>query len=556
MKDSIIKSLSKVTKLSKKEISDLIEIPPDSKLGDYAFPCFILAKKQKKNPNKIAKLLANKIKSPKAIEKIESQGPYVNFFINSETLAKNTLKKVQKEGDKYGSTKIARNKKIVIDMSSPNIAKPFGIGHLRSTIIGNSIANISSFLGFNVIKINYLGDWGTPFGTIIAGYNKWGNEKELQNNPIKHLYELYVKASQDPGFDEESRNNFKKMEEGNKEIIALWKKFRKLSIEDFKKIYNFLGVEFDIFSGESVYNKKINSIIKELEKKALLERSNDALIIDLDKYDLGVGLIQKTDGTTLYLTRDIAAAKHRYSKYKFARMFYEVGLEQKLYFKQFFKILELMGHKWAKNCAHIDHGFYLDKDGKKFATRKGKTIFMEDIFKETKELAKREIQKRNHLKEKELEKRALAITRAAIIYGDLKNYRTNNMIFNISRFLSLEGNTGPYLLYTYARARSILRKANYKRKRHTIKSLNEKEKSLILELNKFPKVVMEAYKRLAPNLIANYAYQISQSFNEFYHSTKVIGSKDEPFKLAFVEAFSQVLKNALALLNIPVIEQM
>ena len=556
MKELIIKQLSKHTDLNKQQLSEALETPPSLELGDYAFPCFSLSKKLRQSPNEIAKSLAKKIKS-KEFEKVEAKGPYINFFLDRKKIVSQTLRKILKEKDKFGSSKIGKGKKMIIDMSSPNIAKPFGVGHLRSTIIGNAITNIYAFSGYKTIKVNYLGDWGTPLGKILAGYQSFGNEKKLKEHPLKQLYEIYVLVNNDPKFEEIGRKYFKKLESGDKKLLSQWKKFRDLSVKDFKKIYTLLGIKFDVYTGESAYNKKMELIIRELEKKKLLERSDNALIVNLDKYNLGVGLIQKTDGTTLYLTRDIALAKDRYKKYKFDKNFYEVGSEQKLHFKQLFKTLELMGYKWAKNCFHIDHGLYLGEDGKKLATREGKTIFMEHILEEVLELAKKEIQKREVLSEKELHLRALAITRAAIIYGDLRNYRTNDVIFNINKFLSFEGNTGPYLLYTYARARNILRKANYKGMSGiSIKEPSNLEKDLVFQLAAFPEVVEKARESLASNLIANYSFQIAQKFNEFYHDAKVIGSKEEGFRLALVDAFSQVLKNSLFLLGIQTIEKM
>lgn len=556
MKDKIAESISKITALSKEEVINIIEIPPNRNLGDYAFPCFQLAKTLKKNPIQIAKDLSQQLKPIKEIERIIAVGSYVNFFLNPAVLAENIIKKILKEKNNYGSQKIGKNKKIIIEMSSPNIAKPFGIGHLRSTIIGNVVSNICSFMGYKTIKINYLGDWGTPFGKILLGYEKFGSEKKLKQDPIKYLYELYVKTSSDESLENEAREQFKKLEEGDKKAVSSWEKFRALSIKDFNKIYSLLGIKFDVILGESSYNKKIEDIVLELERKNLLEESEGAKIIDLKKYDIGVALIKKSDGATLYITRDIAAALDRHSKYKFTRMFYEVGSEQKLHFKQLFKILELLGYSWAKDCTHIDHGLYLDKDGKKFATRKGKTIFMEDIINETIELAKAEIKKREKISEKDLEKRAKAIALAAIIYGDLKNYRSNDIIFDIERFLEFEGNTGPYLLYTYARAKSIIRKASPKHKKHQIKEINEIEKNLIVKLAEFPDIIVSAYNNLAPNLIANYVYELAQIFNEFYHKEKVIGSEKESFRLLIVEATAQVLKNSLNILAIPSLEKM
>ncbi len=556
MKEIISSEISKIVGLNKKEIENLIEIPPDSKLGDYAFPCFTLAKIKKRNPVEISKEISEKIKN-KNFEKVESNRAYVNFFIDKKIIAEETLKKVLREKDKYGSNNNGKNKIIFIDMSSPNIAKPFGIGHLRSTIIGNSIAKISEFNGFKTKKINYLGDWGTQFGKLILGYSKFGDNKKLKENPIKYLLDLYVKVNGDESLEQEAREMFKKLEDGDKKALSLWKKFRELSLKYFNKIYEILGIKFDEISGESLYNNKMLSTIKDLERKRLLEESEGAKIVNLDKYGLGVCLIKKSDGATLYATRDLTAAIDRYKKYKFDRMFYEVGSEQTLHFKQIFKILELLGYNWAKECFHISHGLYLEKDGKKFATRKGKTIFMEDILDETISLAKKEIEKREKLPKTELEKRAKALALAAIFYGDLKNDRQKDIIFDVERFLSFEGDTGPYLLYSYARAKSILRKAKYNPKnKFSFFNLDEKEKNLIVHLANFPVVVEHAYKNLSPNTIANYSFQLAQTFNEFYHSIKVVGSKEEEFRLALVQSFAQVLKNSLNLLGIKTIENM
>lgn len=557
MKEKIANLLKAKIPLEKEKIEALIETPPDKNLGDYAFPCFTLAKELKKNPAEISREIAQHLKPTKEIEKITALGPYVNFFINSKWIAESTIKKILKEKNKYGSQKVGKNKKIVIEMSSPNIAKPFGIGHLRSTIIGNAIANICSFLGYATTKINYLGDWGTPFGKVLLGYEKFGSAQKLKENAVKHLYDAYVKISSNDKWEQEARNKFRELEQGNKKALLLWKKFKTVSIKDFNKLYDLLGVKFDVISGESLYNKKMEQVVLELEKKNLLEESEGASIVNLEKYNLGIVLIKKSDGATLYVTRDLAAAIDRYKKYKFHTMVYEVGGEQKLHFKQLFKILELLGYSWAKECRHVDHGLYLDKDGKKFSTRKGKTRFMEDILNETTALAKSEISKREKLSEKEAGKRAHAVAISAILYGDLKNHRSNDMVFDIERFLEFEGNTGPYLLYTYARARSILRKAKYvPTKKYKIPLISEREKELLAKLCAFPNRVNSAHEHLTPSLIANYAYEVSQLFNEFYHAEKVIGSENQQFRLVIVDVFSQVLKNALALLGIQTLEKM
>jgi arginyl-tRNA synthetase len=555
MKELIAREISKAANVNANEIINLIEIPPSQDLGDFAFPCFILAKQLKKSPTEIAANLASKIKSEE-FDHIEAKGPYLNFFLNKKKFTLEILNNIFKQKDKYGSSNEGKGKVIVLDMSSPNIAKPFGIGHLRSTIIGNSISEIYQMQGYKTVKINYLGDWGTQFGKLIVGYKRFGNSEELKKNPIKHLLALYVEANKEE-YEQEARDWFKKLEEGDKEAIKLWKLFKKLSLKEFDKLYKLMNIKFDVVSGESLYNGKMDKTIEELKVKKLLIKSEGAEGVDLENFGLGFCLIRKSDGATLYATRDITAAIERYSEYRFTKMIYEVGQEQKLHFQQFFKVLELMGHTWAKDCTHVSHGLYLASDGKKFATREGKTVFMEDIFNETISLAKSEIAKREKLLEKELEKRAVKIAIAAIFYGDLKNYRVSDAIFDINRFVSFEGNTGPYLLYSYARARSILRKAKYKlSKFEKIEDISEKERSLIMLLAKFPNVVYQSAKNLSPNLIANYAFEISQSFNEFYHAEQVIGSEKEKFRLALVNAFSQVLKNALSLLGIPILEKM
>lgn len=555
MKELIANEIAKITKIKKEEIESILETPPSPELGDYSFPCFSLAKSLKKNPIEIAKELSLKIKS-KDLEKVEAKGPYLNFFLNKDKFTSETLRKILKEREKYGSSSIGKKKTITIDLSAPNIAKPFGIGHLRSTIIGNSISNICKCLGYKTVKINYLGDWGTQFGKLIVAYKKFGDEKSLKKDPIKYLLDLYIKGN-DEQYESEAREWFKKLESGDKNAILLWKKFKDLSLKEFEKIYSLLEVKFDVTSGESFYNNKMDSVVNDLEKKGFLEESEGAKIVNLEKLGMGVCLIKKSDGATLYATRDLAAAIDRYKKYKFSKMIYEVGQEQKLHFQQVFKILELLGYPWAKDCIHVYHGLYLDKDGKKFATREGKTVFMSEVIDETISIAKSEILKREKLSEKELEERAKKIALSAIIYGDLKNYRANDIVFDIERFLSFEGNTGPYLLYTYARAKSILRKAKYKQTTSfDAKSISQKEKEVISQLSAFPDIVIQAYKSLSPNLIANYAFQLAQSFNEYYHSEQVIGSEKEKFKLVLVDSFSQVLKNSLHLLGIRTLEKM
>jgi len=555
MKDVIVLALSKLVKLDKEKIAEMVTSPSDPKLGDFAFPCFLLAKELKKNPNEIAKELASKIKI-KDFEKVQAVGPYVNFFIKKGFMAQKILIKILKEKDKFGSNDQGKNKNFAIDFSSPNIAKPFGIGHLRSTIIGNSLGNMASFNGFKVKRINYLGDWGTQFGKLIVGYKKIGDDKKLKKDPIKYMLELYIEGNKEEN-EEPARVWFKKLEDGDKEAIKLWKLFKDYSLKDFQNIYSLLGIKFDEFSGESKYYKKAEEVTKELEKKKLLKLDEGAYLVDLETYGLGKCLIKKSDGATLYASRDIAAAIDRKKKYDFAKLVYEVGQEQTLHFKQLFKVLELMGNDWAKDCIHISHGLYLGEDGKRFRTREGNTVFLEEVLNETISLAKKEISKREKLKDKELNERAKRIALSAILYGDLKSFRTNDVLFDIEKFLSFEGDTGPYLLYTYARARSILKKAKYKKStKFSSEDLSKSEKSLISNLGLFPETVQHSFKDLNPSEVAHYSLHLCQAFNEFYHNDKVIGSENEQFKLVLVDSFSIVLRNALLLLGIEPLEKM
>lgn len=561
MKEEIANLIHKALKrisvnVPKDKIKGFIEIPPSPEMGDYAFPCFFLSKIMKEDPQEIALELRGHIKDPPLdLDDIQTKGPYVNFFLNRKSMARQAVWDVLTHKKNYGKSDIGKRKKIIVEFSSPNIAKPFGIGHLRSTIIGNSIANILDFQNFKTIRINYLGDWGTQFGKLVAGYKKFGSENALEKNPIKHLFEIYVKANS-KRYEKEAREEFKKLEEGDKKNLMLWKIFRELSVEDFKKMYKKLGIGFDVYEGESNYNKKRGEILNELKEKNFAKKSKGAYVVDLTEYGLENALVEKSDGTTLYITRDLAAAIERYKKYKFEKMIYEVGREQELYFKQLFKILELKGHKWAKNCEHVGHGHYLSKAGKKLATRKGKTFFMEDILNETVSMAKKELIKRTpRMPKDELEEKSLRIAIAAIFYGDLKNNRAKNIVFDIKTFVSFEGNTGPYILYSYARAGSILEKAPPEKK-FEVYDLEPKEIELVKKISSFPQVVSSAANSLNPSLIANYSYQLAQIFNEFYHACPVIGSEQEAFRLALVQSFRQVLKNAMQLLGISTINKM
>lgn len=566
MKKSVVKILKKALKelnigIKPEEIESIIEIPPSIDMGDYAFPCFSFSEKLKMSPHDIAIELREKINNfPQTdFDDIQVQNGYVNFFIVKTSLARQVVWDAIEKKRKYGSSEIGKKQKVVIDFSSPNVAKPFGVGHLRSTIIGNSIANTSSFLGYNVKKINYLGDWGTQFGKLIYGFEKFGSNKKLLKDPIKHLLDIYVKVNKSKKYEEPSRDAFKALENRDKKSLMLWKLFRTLSIEEFESIYKIFGIKFDEISGESISAKHSKNVIKELKEKNLVKESQGALIVNLEKYNLGICIVQKTDGTTLYTTRDIAEAIRRYKKYKFDKMIYESGQEQTLHFKQVFKILELMGNEWAKNCSHVSHGLYLDKNGKKFATRKGKNVLMEDILEKTTSLTEKEIKRRwPNISKRKLKETGLTVALAAILYGDLKNNKRNNIVFDLKKFTSFEGDSGPYILYTYARAGSILEKADKKKiqEKFQLKDIEEAEFKLVKNLSNFPEIVLNSFNGLNPSLIANYCYETCQKFNNFYQNCPVIKSDKLSFRLTLVEAFRQTIRNALHLLGINVVEKM
>ena len=549
----------KGVKLEEDKINSMIEIPPSTELGDYAFPCFFLAKEMKMEPAEIALEVRTKIGNvpEEYFNDVQTHGPYINFFINHKGQVYEALKEILKKRESFGKSNLGQKRTIVIEFSSPNIAKSFGIGHIRSTIIGNSIANLCEFQGYTAKRINYLGDWGAQFGQLIFGYKKFGDSKKFKKNPLAHLQEIYVKINKNKKYLEESKKEFKNLEEGDRENLALWRKFRELSISEFEKIYKMFDIKFDEFTSESGTNNYLEKTLKELKEKKLSRKSQGALVVHLKKYGLGTAIIQKSDGTSIYCLRDIAEAIRRHKKYNFEKMIYEVGQEQTMHFQQVFKILELMGYGWAKNCVHVKHGLYLGKDKKKFSTRKGKTADLNEIIDITEKYAQKEISKRfPELGKKELKERALKVALASIFYGDLKNNRETNIIFDPKSFVSFEGNTGPYILYSYARASSILKKTKTKDKFSVPKKLEDKERDLFKSLTDFPEVALKAFKNYNPSIIANYIYSICKTFNEFYHAHPVIGSDEEPFRLALIESFRQVLRNSCNLLGIKLLEEM
>jgi arginyl-tRNA synthetase len=560
--EEIVTLISKAVSLSADEIRDLVEIPPDANLGDYAFPCFVLSRKLKNAPDKIASELASRLKSTELISEIYSIGPYLNFRVNKAHLAEFVLSQVFEQGEDYGSDKSGKDKTIVIDFSSPNIAKPFGIGHLRTTVIGNALYHIYRNLGFNVVRINHLGDWGTQFGKVILAYKMWGDEKEFIKDPIATLYDLYVRFHREeelnPKLEEEARLWFKKLEDGDDEALGLWTKFRKYSLEEFNRVYSMLGIEFDVFAGESFYNELMDSTIEEIKSKGLAEMSQDALIVDLERFGLPPCLLKKKDDATLYATRDIAAAIYRYNTYHFYKSLYVVGTAQRLHFQQLFKVLELMGYPWAKDCVHVDFGWIKFKQ-EMMSTRKGNIILLEDVLNKSIELARKIIEEKNpELENKEEVAKQVGI--GAVVFADLSTRRIKDIDFDWDQALSFDGESAPYVQYTHARLCSLMRKyekpvsgkVNYK-----LLSTNE-EVSIIKLLENFPQVVKSAAENYEPSFICTFLSDLCSAFNHFYQKHRIItedtGLTDA--RMLMVKTIQITLKNGLSLLGIQDPEKM
>lgn len=556
-REEIITILEKETKLGKEELSILLSVPPIPEMGDYAFPCFKLGK----NPKEEAKKLKKKIELPDFIQKAEVAGPYLNFFIKANVLAEETLTKIYRQARNYGRQDLGKGKTVVIEFSSPNIAKPFGIGHLRSTVIGDSLYKIYSFLGYKPIGVNHLGDWGTQFGKLISAYKRWGSNEELEKDPIKYLLKLYVKfhqeAESDKSLDDEARQEFKKLEDGDKESLKTWHSFRELSLNEFRRIYHLLDIKFDSMHGEAFYNNLLESSIRELQGKLKTEISEGALIIDLEKYNMPPVLLRKSDGASTYHIRDVAAALYRLKKYKPKKIIYVVGSEQKLHFRQLFKVLELFGVDKEK-FVHVDFGLFKFPEGK-MSTRKGKVIFLEEVLDKAVSTIEKIIEEKNpRLKNRKEVARMVGV--GAIIFADLSNDRIRNIDFDWERMLSFEGETGPYIQYTHARANSILRKSGSHGNLHASFenfSLDE-ELAVVRKLYEFPTVVEKVAQTYKPHILAQYLIRLSQVFNEFYHKCPVISQDKNIMKsrLLLVDCVRQVLENGLNLLGIEAPEEM
>lgn len=541
--------------LSVNDIQNLLEKPKNLDLGDLAFPCFTLAKKLRKSPNSIATDLKNNLNSD-LIQEVQVVGGYVNLFYHQPTITQQVLSQIVKEENLYG-TQQASQGTVVLDFSSPNIAKPFSMGHLRSTVIGNALANIAEKNGYQAIRINHLGDWGTQFGKLIVAYRKWGDQKAIEAAPIEELLKIYVKfhdeAEQDETLNEQARSAFKALEDGNEEALALWQWFRDASLEEFKTIYQLLGINFDLFEGEAFYNDKMAAVVKELEEKNLLVHSDGAYVVEID--NMPPCLITKTDGATLYATRDLAAAFYRKQQYDPKKIFYVVGNEQSLHFKQLFNVIEKMGYDWAKDLQHVPFGMIL-KDGKKMSTRKGKIVLLADVLTEGIATAKRNIEEKNpNLSDKENVARQVGV--GAVIFNDLKNDRLHDIEFSIEHMMRFEGETGPYIQYTYARISSLLKKANEHSYDVAFEALGEQAWPAVLLLEQFPNVIANAFEQADPSQIAKYSLQLARQFNKYYAHNKVLADDSQrTSRLAFSHCVAIVLKESLALLGIAAPKEM
>ena len=553
---------SKIEDLSYDEILQLIEIPPNKDMGDYAFPCFKLAKVFRKAPNLIAQDIAESIVAEGDISKVVPMGGYVNFFVNKSQLAKTVINNVLTQKNDYGKSKIGEGKNIIVEFSSPNIAKPFHIGHIRTTVIGNAIYKLYDSQGYNTIRINHLGDYGTQFGKLIVAFKKWGDKETVEKNPIKELLALYVKfhevAKEQPELEEEARAWFVKLENGDEEAKELWTWFRNESLKEFDKVYKLMDIEFDSFAGESFYTDKMDAVIQELEEKHLLKESRGAKIVDLEEYGMPPALIQKNDGSTLYMTRDLAAAIYRKKTYDFDKCIYVVASQQNLHFQQWFKVIELMGYDWYDKLEHVNFGMVSLEDGT-LSTRNGRVVFLEDVLNQAIQKTREIIESKNPDIEN-IDQTVKDVGVGAVIFQELSNSRIKDYVFSWDKTLSFDGETGPYVQYTHARCCSVLRKAgeevtadiNYD-------LLSDEDSSEVLKLiGDFNKNILVALRKSEPHIITRFVLDLAQAFNKFYHDNPILVDDAELRKarLALVEATRQTIKNALALLGMHAPERM
>ncbi|MEO1772207.1 arginine--tRNA ligase [Candidatus Enterococcus ferrettii] len=545
--------------LTKEEILNLLETPKFANHGDVAFPVFSLAKLYRKAPQKIAEELVQAIDEG-PFEKVNAVGSYVNFYMDKQMVSSNVLSQVLKEGSHFGDSQVGNNENVTVDMSSPNIAKPISMGHLRSTVIGNSISLIMEKIGYCSIRINHLGDWGTQFGKLIVAYREWGTEEKVRQEPINELLRLYVKfheeAENDSRLEDEARAWFKRLEEDDPAAINLWEWFRSASLTEFDKIYNMLEVTFDSTNGEAFYNDKMDEVITLLEEKNLLKEDKGAEIVDLSAYDLNPAMIRKSDGATLYITRDLAAALYRKRNYHFAKSLYVVGNEQSIHFKQLKAVLKELGFEWSDDMVHIAFGL-ITQGGKKLSTRKGKIVLLEEVLNEATAAALAQINEKNpDLPNKEEVAHQVGV--GAVIFHDLKNDRLNTFDFELEEVVRFEGETGPYVQYTYARAMTLLRKAQFSIDSAANYALADEDSwEMIKLIQSYPEIVLQAAEQYEPSVLAKHSIRLAQAFNRYYAHTKILAA--DPYResrLALVFAAATILKESLRLLGVHAPSQM
>lgn len=553
---------SEIEDLTLEEITALIEVPPNKEMGDYAFPCFKLAKIFRKAPNAIAEDLAGKIQPTDDINKIINLGGYVNFFVNKESLAKKVINQVLTEKENYGKSEFGKGKTVVVEFSSPNIAKPFHIGHVRTTVIGNALSKIYASQGYHVEKLNHLGDYGTQFGKLIVAYKLWGDKQAVENDPIKELLKLYIRfhdeAETKPEMEDEAREWFTKLENGDEEAKDLWQWFRDESLKEFSRVYKLLDIDFDSYVGESFYSDKMPAVIKELKEKNLLEESDGAMIVNLEDSKLPPALIQKRDGSTLYLTRDLASAFYRKKLYDFDKSIYVVGSQQELHFKQCFEIIKRMGYEWYKDMIHVQFGMVALEEGT-MSTRKGRVVFLEDVLNQAIDRTRQIIEEKNPEAEN-IDEVAKAVGVGAVVFQELSNSRIKDYTFSWDRTLSFEGETGPYVQYTHARCCAVLRKADQPVSADiNYELLSDQDAADVLSvLENFNKSLMTAMKKNEPHIVTRFVLDLAQAFNKFYHNSPILVDDADlrAARLALVEATRQTIENALKILGMKAPQKM
>ena len=564
-KEKISEEISKITKIDKNELYEYIEMPSDNKMGDYAFPCFRLAKTMKKSPQIIANELKDGISLGNEFEKVEVINGYINFFVNNKKLVENVLEEVEEKRENYGSSEIGEGKNIVIDYSSPNIAKPFHIGHLRTTILGNSLYKMYKFLNYNCVGINHLGDWGTQFAKLIEGYKRWGTEYDIESNPIEELTKIYIRINdlckEDESVLEQCRDNFKKLEDGDEYCVKIWQKFRELSLKEFQRIYDLLDIQFDSWNGEAFYTDKMQEVKDMLEKNNKLVESEGARVVDLSKEDMPPCIIEKSNGSTTYATRDLAAILYRARTYNFDKALYVTSYEQILHFKQVFETAKYLDldEKYTNGLVHVPYGMVMLKTGK-MSTRDGNVVKIEDLLKEA--IAKVKIIIEN--KNPELENKEDIATKVgigAVIFNDLYNSRIKDEIFDWDIMLNFNGETGPYMQYIYVRTKSVLEKAGYIPKLKDVnldKLLDEDSVKVIKLLYQFNNKIMQAIEKYEPYIVARYLIEVAKTYSSFYNNNKIICDDKEvqDARIYLTYATGIVLKTGAALLGIKMPDKM